>query len=54
MNVGTAVMVAKTHRGISVPLGSLACVVLLLPFAFSTFSRRRNSQPVNLQFHIYK
>lgn len=46
------IMVDETHRGIAVPLGSLACVVLLLPFAFSVFSRRRKSQPVKVQFSI--
>ena len=46
------IMVAETHRGISVPLGSLACVVLLLPFAFSVFSRRKNGQPVKVQLSI--
>jgi len=46
------IMVDETHRGIAVPLGSLACVVLLLPFAFSAFSRSRKSQPVKVQFSI--
>jgi hypothetical protein len=46
------IMVDETHRGIAVPLGSLACVVLLLPFAFSAFSRSRKSQPIKVQFSI--
>jgi hypothetical protein len=46
------IMVSETHRGVSVPLGSLACAVLLLPFAFSAFSRRKKSQPVTMQLSI--
>ncbi len=46
------IAVSDTHRGIPVPLGSLACVVLLLPFAFSTYSRRKKFQPVKVQFSI--
>ncbi len=45
-------IVEETHRGIPVPLGSLACVLLLFPVAFSAFNRRRKSQPVKVQFII--
>ena len=46
------IMVAETHRGIPIPLGSLACVVLLLPFAINAFSRRRKSQPVKVHLSM--
>jgi hypothetical protein len=46
------IMVDETHRGMPVPLGSLACVVLLLLFAFSAFSHRRKSQPATGQLTI--
>ena len=40
------ILVDDTHRGIHVPIGTLACGVLLLPFVFSVVNRRRKSQPV--------
>jgi len=43
------IIVNETHRGISVPLLSLLCAVLLLPIGFYTFRLRRRSQPVKLQ-----
>ena len=46
------IMVAEMHKGITIPLGSLACVVLLLPFAFNAFSRRRKSQPVKVHLSM--
>jgi hypothetical protein len=46
------IMVDETHRGIAVPLGSLACLILLLPFAFTTYRRRKKSQPVKVHFSI--
>ncbi|MFT5729556.1 MAG: hypothetical protein ACI8PB_003727 [Desulforhopalus sp.] len=46
------IMVAETHRGVAVPLGSLACVVLLFPLAFATYRRRKKSQPVKVHFSI--
>ncbi|MEA2115212.1 MAG: hypothetical protein U9P36_07490, partial [Thermodesulfobacteriota bacterium] len=46
------IMVDETHKGLSVPLGSLACVVLLLPFAFWAYTRRRNDQPVTMQISM--
>ena len=44
--------VAKTHRGIPVPLGSLAGVVILLLFAFSAFGRHKKSQPFKIQISM--
>jgi hypothetical protein len=46
------IMVDEKHRGILMPLGSIICAVLLLPFAFSAFSRTRKSQPVRTQVAI--
>lgn len=46
------IMVAKTHRGVAIPLGSLVFVVLLVPFAFLTYRRRRKSQTVKVHFSI--
>ncbi len=46
------ILVDDTHRGLPVPLGSLACVVLLVPFAFSAYRRQKTSQPVTIQFSI--
>jgi len=46
------IMVDETHKGIPLPLGSLACIVLLLPFAFSAYSRRKKSQPVKIQLSM--
>lgn len=40
------ILVDDIHRGMHVPIGTLACGVLLLPFVFSVVSRRRKSQPV--------
>ena len=44
--------VDSAHRGISVPLGSLACIVLLLFCTLLTFRRRKKSQPVKVQLSI--
>lgn len=44
-----SIRVHETHRGIAIPLGSLACGILLLFVAFSVFTRRRKSQPLGLQ-----
>ncbi|NOR22958.1 MAG: hypothetical protein GQ542_00945 [Desulforhopalus sp.] len=41
--------VDATHKGISVPLGSLACMVLLFLCTFLVFRRRQKSQPVKVQ-----
>jgi hypothetical protein len=46
------IMVDETHRGIPVPLGSLACLVLLALFTFLTFTRRKRSQPIRVQMTI--
>jgi hypothetical protein len=46
------IMVDETHRGIPVPLGSLACLVLLIPFAVTAYSRRKKSQQIKVQFSI--
>ncbi len=45
-------MVAEEHRGVSLPLASLACTGLLLPFAITAFRRRKKAQPVKMQFGI--
>jgi len=44
--------VDATHRGISVPLGSLACMALLLLCTLLAFRRRQKSQPVKVQLSI--
>ena len=46
------IMVSDAHRGKLVPIGSLFCAALLLPFAFSAFSRSKKSQPVKAQVLI--
>jgi hypothetical protein len=46
------IMISDAHRGFLVPIGSLICAVLLIPFAFSVFSRRGKSQPVKTQIII--
>jgi hypothetical protein len=46
------ILVDEAHRGISVPLGSLACLVLLLLCSFLVFRRRQKSQPVKVQLGI--
>ncbi len=45
-------MVAEEHRGVSLPLASIACTGLLLPFAITAFRRRKKAQPVKVQFAI--
>jgi hypothetical protein len=44
--------VDAAHRGISVPLGSLACLVLLFLCSFLVFRRRQKSQPVKVHLGI--
>jgi hypothetical protein len=44
--------VDATHKGISVPLGSLACMVLLLLCTFLVVRRRQKSQPVKVQLGL--
>lgn len=46
------IIVAKTHRGVAIPLGSLVFVVLLVPIAFLTYRRRKKSQTVKVHFSI--
>jgi hypothetical protein len=46
------ISVNTAHRGIPIPLGSLACGILLLFIAFSTFKRRKKSQPLRLQISM--
>jgi hypothetical protein len=46
------IMVDETHKGIPVPLGSLACVFLLVFFIFWAFTRRKKFQPVRVQMTI--
>jgi hypothetical protein len=41
-------MVDATYRGVPVPLGSLVCAVLLLPFVFSVVTRSRKSRSVRV------
>ena len=45
-------MVAETHRGVAVPLGSLICVLLLLPFSLITYRRFKKSEPVKVHATI--
>jgi hypothetical protein len=45
-------MVAETHRGVAVPLGSLICVLLLLPFSLITYRRLKKSEPVKVHATI--
>jgi hypothetical protein len=45
-------MVAETHRGVAVPLGSLICVLLLLPFSLITYRRLKKSEPVKVHAAI--
>ncbi|NNK94364.1 MAG: hypothetical protein HKP41_08440, partial [Desulfobacterales bacterium] len=42
------IMVNNMHRGVPVPILSLACAALLLPFSFLIFSRRHKSQPIKV------
>ena len=46
------IVVDEAHKGVSLPLGSMACVILLLPFALTAYSRRKKSQPVKIQLSI--
>ena len=45
-------MVAETHRGVAVPIGSLICVILLLPFSLITYRRLKKSEPVKVHAAI--
>lgn len=45
-------MVAETHRGVAVPLGSLICVLLLLPFSLIAYRRLKKSEPVKVHATI--
>jgi hypothetical protein len=38
------IMADDTHRGIPVPLGSLACAILLLPFGFAAYRCRKQKR----------
>jgi hypothetical protein len=40
------VQLANEHKGVSVPLGSAACLVLLLPVGLAVITRRRKGQAV--------
>lgn len=44
--------VNKAHRGVPIPLGSLACVVLLVPFAFTAYNRRKQKRSINFHFSL--
>ena len=46
------IMVSDAHRGTNIPIGSLICAALLLPFAFSAFNRGKKSHPVKVQVGI--
>jgi hypothetical protein len=46
------IMVSDKHRGMFVPIGSLLCAALLLPFAFLVLIRGRKSQPLKTQVFI--
>ncbi|MGB3647607.1 MAG: hypothetical protein WA992_03610 [Desulfobulbales bacterium] len=46
------IMVSDAHRGTHVPIGSLLCVALLIPFAFALRSRQKKSQPITIQIFV--
>ena len=46
------ITVDETHRGIPVPLGSLACVILLLPLGFTAYKRHKHNQSIKIQFSL--
>lgn len=46
------VVVDSAHQGISLPLLSLLCGLLLVPVGFSTYRRRKKSQPVAGQLFL--
>ncbi len=46
------ITVNEAHRGIPLPLGSLACGLLLLPFAFTAYRRRKRNQSIKIHFSI--
>ena len=46
------IMVADAHRGIPVPVGSLICAGLLIPFALSALSRKKKAKPYKSQLVI--
>lgn len=41
-------IVAETHRGFAIPLGSMICVILLLPISLITYRRIKKTQPVKV------
>ncbi|MFC1657274.1 hypothetical protein ACFL2P_01705 [Candidatus Moduliflexota bacterium] len=46
------IIVSDAHRGTRIPIGSLLCAVLLIPFAFVLRSRQKNSQPITIHIFI--
>jgi len=42
------IIVNDAHRGVPVPILSLACAAILLPICFAIYSRRRKSQPIKV------
>ncbi len=46
------IMVSDAHRGTRIPIGSLLCAALLIPFAFALRSRQKKSQPITVQISI--
>lgn len=46
------IAVAESHKGVPIPLISLACCLLSLPLLFFVYNRRRQSKPVKAQFSM--
>lgn len=46
------IMVADSHRGVPVPVGSLVCAGLLIPFALTALSRKKKAIPYKSQVVI--
>ncbi len=46
------IMVSDAHRGTNIPIGTLLCAALLIPFVFALRSRQKKSQPITIQIII--
>ncbi len=46
------ISVADRHKGVPVPLGSLVCVLVLIPLGITIRGRLRNAKPVIFQFIV--
>jgi hypothetical protein len=46
------IVVEDAHRGLLLPVGSLVCVILLLPVLFTAIGRNKKSQSIAVQFVI--